>query len=116
MVHDAIEAHTCSLASLGKPIDEYGTMLTTSILGNLSVDTTQNLARAHRSDEWTITDLQHAISAEIRILETAVGNNRQAPQVATATFFYKHRATNTVSRKKGHLQPVVYIAKDLTFL
>ena len=91
--YDAIEAHTRSLASLGKPIDEYGAMLATSILGKLSVDTRWNLARAHGSDEWTITDLQHAISAEIRILETGVGNNRQAPQVATASFF-----TNTERR------------------
>ena len=96
--YDAIEAHTRSLASLGKPIDQYGAMLATSILGKLSVETRRNLARAHGSDEWTITDLQCAILDEIRILETGIGNNRQAPQTATASFFTnteKHTPSQT---------------------
>ena len=96
--YDAIEAHTRSLASLGKPIDEYGAMLATSILGKLSVETRRNLARAHGSDESTITDLQRAILDEIRILETGIGNNRQAPQTATASFFTnteKHTPSQT---------------------
>ena len=117
--YDAIEAHTRSLASLGKPIDEYGTMLATSILGKLSVETRQNLARAHGSDEWTITDLQRAISDEIRVLETGIGNNRQAPQTATAPSLQTQRSIHHLKQKpsfKDHLQPVVYIAKDLMLL
>ena len=87
--YDAVEAHTRSLASLGKPIDEYGSMLVTSILGNLSIETRRNLARAHRSDKWTITELQHAISNEVWILEMEIENNCQTPQLATASFFTK---------------------------
>ena len=91
--YDAVEAHTRSLASLEKPVDEYGSMLVTSILEKLPAETRRNLARAHGSDEWTITDLQHAISNEIRILEMGNGDNRQTPQLATASFF-----TNTERR------------------
>lgn len=82
-----VEAHTHSLASLGKPIDEYGSMLVTSILGKLSIETKRNLCIAHGSDEWTITELQHAISNEIRILEMGIENNHQTPQLAPASFF-----------------------------
>ena len=76
LFYDAVEPHTRSLALLGKPIDEFGSMLVTSILGNLPVETRRNLAKAHGSDEWTTNDLQHAILNEIRILEMWVGDNQ----------------------------------------
>ena len=100
--YDEIEAHTCSVASLGKPIDEYGVMLATSILGKFPVETRRILARANGSDKWTITDLLRVTSDKIWILETGIGNNRQAPQVITISFFYKHRETNTISSKSLH--------------
>ena len=96
--YDAVEAHTRSLTSLGKPIDEYGSMLVTSILGKLSVETKRNLARAHGSDEWTIADLQLAISNEIRILEMGIGDNHQTP-LPTASF-----VTNTERRKPSQIR------------
>ena len=67
-------------------------MLVTSILGKLA-ETRRNLTRAHGSNEWTITDVQHAISNEIRILEMGIEDNHQTPQLATASFF-----TNTERR------------------
>ena len=110
-----VEAHTRSLASLGKPIDEYGSMLVTSILGKLSIETRRNLAIAHGSDEWTITELQHAISNEIRILEMGIENNHQTPQLALPPFLQTQKEKHHPKQEslfKGHLQSVLYIAKE----
>ena len=50
--HDSIEEHIRSLASLGKSQESYGALLVTIILGLTKIR--QNLARAHRRQEWKI--------------------------------------------------------------
>lgn len=67
--HDSIEEHICSLASLGKSQDNYGSLLVTIILGKIPAIIKQNLARVHGRQEWKIDELQEAILNEIYILE-----------------------------------------------
>ena len=104
LFYDAIEAHTRSLASLGKPTSEYGAMLVTSIMGKLPMDIRRNLARAHGTDEWTFDDLRKAIRSEIQILEMGTGDvtKHQLPaHPPTASFM-----TNT--DRKGSQRPQGY--------
>ena len=99
LFYDAIETHTRSLTSLGKPTSEYGAMLVTSIMGKLPMDIRRNLARAHGTDEWTFVDLRKAIHSEIHILEMGtsdVTKYHQSGYPPTATFL-----TNT-DRKTQH--------------
>jgi len=74
LFYDAIEAHTRSLASLGKPISEYAAMLVTSIMAKLPMDIKRNLATAHGTDDWTYEDLRKAIRNKIQILEMGTGD------------------------------------------
>ena len=101
LFYDAIETHTRSLTSLGKPTSEYGAMLVTSIMGKLSMDIRRNLARPHVPDEWTINNLRKAIHSEIHILKMGtidVTKHYQSGYPLTATFL-----TNTDRKtQRGH--------------
>ena len=80
--HDAIESHSCNLASLRKTEDSYGSLLVSIILGKLPGKIKHNLARAHSKREWTVTELQSAIFNELY-----VGSLVEDTLPPTAAFF-----------------------------
>lgn len=90
-------------------------MLVTSILGKLPVETRQNLARAHGSDEWTTSDLQHAMLNEIRILEMRIRDNQQAPQLPTASFLTNtHKQPPQTRERRSTTTSCVYCHRSHT--
>ena len=103
LFYDAIEAHTRSLASLGKPISEYAAMLVTSILGKLPMDIKRNLARAHGTDDWTYEDLRKAIRSEIQILEMGTGDitKHQTPMHPPTASFMTNTDRKASQRTQG---------------
>ena len=100
--HDSIESHTRSLTALGKNSDSYGNLLVSITLGKLPTEIKRNLARERCNEEWTLSELQSALLAEICILETTSGSHKHP----TASFLVNiHNTSNPEIEKK---YPCVY--------
>ena len=54
---------------MGKSPETYGDLLVPIVLSKLQNEVNKNLARAHSSPEWNITELRAALQREIQILE-----------------------------------------------
>ena len=77
-------------------------MLVTSIMAKLPMDIKRNMARAHRTDDWTYEDFLKAIRNEIEILEMGKGDitkHRTPMHPPTASFM-----TNTDRKASQHTQ------------
>ena len=83
-VHDAIESHIRSLASLGKTEESYGSLLVSIIFGKLPGKTRTNIAGAHGKKEWTVAELQAAILNELYVIE--MGSQGESVLPPTAAF------------------------------
>ena len=90
--YDTIQNHMRALASLSKPPENYGSLLTSVILSKLPTDTKARIARDHYNTEWTIDDLLAGILKEIRILEVGQQSswkptNHTSPVSTTGSFY-----------------------------
>ena len=90
-----------ALSSLGKFSDSYGSLLTSSILAKLPIETKKHMAREHCNLEWSIDDVLAGILKEIQILEmsqcTGKPTSFDNTMPTTGTF---HANTERISR--GH--------------
>ena len=94
---NTIETHVCCLASLGKSPDSLDTLLAPMILTKLPDDTKRNIARNHTATEWTVSELQAAISNEMRIFETGQHFPPSSSQSANPTASF-----NTVLQRRPY--------------
>ena len=62
--YDSIEKHMRALSSLGKSSDSYGSLLTSSILAKLPIETKKHMACEHCNLEWNIDDVLAGILKE----------------------------------------------------
>ena len=67
--YDSVEKHMRALSSLGKSSDSYGSLLTSSILAKLPIETKKHMAREHCNLEWTMNDVMASMLKEIQVLE-----------------------------------------------
>ena len=99
--YDSIEKHMRALSSLGKSSDSYGSLLTSSILAKLPIETKKHMAREHGNIEWNIDDVLAGTLKEIQILEmsqcTGKSMSLDNTMPTTGTF---HASTERTSR--GH--------------
>jgi len=65
--------------------ETYAPMLISTILKKLPTEVYRNLARAHSTEKWTLTDLRRCILQELRILDMGAGYST-APHWPTASF------------------------------
>ena len=70
LFHDTVESHIRGLKSLEQAENSYGALLVPIVKDKLPPVVRRNLARAHPDPQWTITDLQEGILAELRVLES----------------------------------------------
>ena len=85
LFYDSIECHIRSLQSLGSPEETYAPMLIPTILKKLPAEVRRNLARAHGTEKWTLTDLRKCILQELRILDMGAEYST-TPHSPTAAF------------------------------
>ena len=67
--YDTIKKHMRALLSLGKSSDTYGSLLTSSILSKLPIETKTHMAREHCNSEWSIDDVMASMLKEIQIFK-----------------------------------------------
>ena len=84
--YDKMESYVRGLESLGQAEDSYGELLVPVILNKLPAEVRQNLAREHRSTNWTLDALRRAILDEVNILEAGKVTTKFEILPATAAF------------------------------
>jgi len=92
--------------TLGKSEQAYGDLLVPVVLGKLSKDNKENLARGSRSREWTFSQLMLAILREIEILETGISNSQKSP--ITAVFLVDSKPPQDRKSHDKRPQPCVF--------
>jgi len=102
--YNTIEGHICSLASLGKSEDSYGSLLVPIILGKLSAKTKQNLARANNKKEWTVIELQAALLKELYVFEKGSQTEPHTNQLLPTAAFHTGTSRSLVARPRGKPQ------------
>ena len=101
--YDETETYVRGLESLGQTDESYGSLLVPVVLNKLPPQIRQNLARVHKSTNWTLNNLRNAIYDEVNVLEAGQLSEKSHDDdyLATATFL-----THAKSRpKNGQRKP-----------
>ena len=108
--YDETETYVRGLESLGQTNESYGSLLVPVVLNKLPTEIRQNLARIHKSTNWTLDNLRNAIYDEVNVLEASQKPEklRNDDHLATATFLthakpkprYAHRKPENINDQK----------------
>ena len=90
-----METYVRGLESLGQTDDTYGSLLVPIVLNKLPGEIRKNLAREHRSTNWTLSDLRIAIRNKLDIMEAGNSFERLETRIATAAFLTRTNARET---------------------
>ena len=101
---DDLDSHVQSLEALGKSPDSYQEFLACLVLDKLPPTIRGNFTRAHPDDEWTPSEINRCLEAEIRVLEDQVG---KVPQFHSYSTQVAPVSSTTFKRK-----PCVFCTND----
>ena len=85
--YDKTESYIRGLESLDQIKSSYGALLVPVILKKLPKEIRKNIAREHRSSNWTLSDLQKCLLKDLNVIEAGNAITYNAEKFTDNSFF-----------------------------